>query len=663
MNKKGIAVITVLGVMLILSVLALSFVSAAKLLSKRGKNYIAQVKAKCAAEAGFAYAMALITEDRPKDIPINSWYDYKNSWTKEYKNIKLPGDSSCSYDIEILDCESMINVNACNYGDNGKYYAPINGIDFSKLHSNASLATEYFAKGKFPFTTILPEMIIYYTKPSVETFDFKTYGKYFCGRSYEWVKLKDNVYDFLISGRTGDILYNDNLRIYGVRGLVYAHMALNIIDFFDAYKNKDFEKQEEDLGFLKMTCPEFDGNSKDIFGRDSIIYITEVLPETSAKYGEDGKKVYETTDGGNGGEFIEIYNPCNYPVDVTGWELNIGSRAYSFDGDLQITKINPKECVIITDTTGRLKKEFELGNAHVVEKDDFDIKGTVVSITYKNMVGGESIIDSFTIKTGSPDRSFVGTSDPRRPKTLANIQESSPLPGDVSGFDNVLSGNISADDWQKNYVNADGEKSKVDNVMKLKYVYRDTGEYEYLKLRAADVDCSAKNIGELWMLDLLYFFDNRDDDYFDEIDEITRSTFDVPNRDSRRRLSGKININTASREVLRCLPGVDDSVVSKIINFRERERENKKGFKYAWEMLFALKEAFPADNKRADEVFEKIIGLITVKSNNFIVNVRGYCGGRNFCTIKALVDRNFVGLDTYSSTIYYPKIIYKFYLE
>ncbi|MCM8804343.1 MAG: helix-hairpin-helix domain-containing protein, partial [Candidatus Omnitrophica bacterium] len=96
---------------------------------------------------------------------------------------------------------------------------------------------------------------------------------------------------------------------------------------------------------------------------------------------------------------------------------------------------------------------------------------------------------------------------------------------------------------------------------------------------------------------------------------------------------GRININTASKEVLECLPLIDESLATKIILARpfseiseilgiynddnEKGQLNKEITKYGFDLKDNDLDLFIDIEKEKEIILSKIINLITTKSNVF----------------------------------------------
>lgn len=101
---------------------------------------------------------------------------------------------------------------------------------------------------------------------------------------------------------------------------------------------------------------------------------------------------------------------------------------------------------------------------------------------------------------------------------------------------------------------------------------------------------------------------------------------DLITTENARVLNGKININTASREVLRCLPGLEDSDVDAILARRATGGSELENIAWVAELLPPEKAAL-------------IGGLIITRSYQFSADIAGVSGnGRGFRRMKYVFD-------------------------
>ncbi len=104
-------------------------------------------------------------------------------------------------------------------------------------------------------------------------------------------------------------------------------------------------------------------------------------------------------------------------------------------------------------------------------------------------------------------------------------------------------------------------------------------------------------------------------------------------------LFGRVNINSAPKEVLSALPGLDEDIAQQIVDTRAGLDEQTRSTT-AW---------IYTQNIVSDKVFKKVSSLLTARSYQFRVRSFGYslsCG--RFCTLEAIID----------SALGTPRIVY-----
>jgi len=95
-------------------------------------------------------------------------------------------------------------------------------------------------------------------------------------------------------------------------------------------------------------------------------------------------------------------------------------------------------------------------------------------------------------------------------------------------------------------------------------------------------------------------------------------------------LRGRINVNTASLEVLACLPEIDESIALAIV-------QDRQGRVNGFETVFDLLDVRGIDNSR----LKGILGHICVRSDVFSVRSFGVLrDGRTFASVGAVLDRS-----------------------
>ncbi len=630
LNNKGLAIITVLGVMLVLLMIGVSFVVSSRLSLKRGKDYIALLKAKQAAQAGIEHAHALIFADTPVNVSINDWYDSKqDAWAGKYENIEVAGDPQCAYSLMIVDEESKVNLNGSAYGNlQEEYGAPLVGVDITKIFTNNKINNEYYSV--LPMSAILPEMILFYCDPAY-ALDYQKIADKITGRSYEWEKyIRQNLYDI---ARFSLSKVFRHIGTYLSTEEKYEQIALNMIDYFDAD--------------LDITYGEQDTKR---FGTESIGFISEILPKTSVKANpnDPAKPLYLA----NTGEFVEIYNPFHQDVEVGDYILDVGAGKTYQLSNIGINTIAKQSSVIITDDTGRFDAEHPNmpGSAKVVKLKDFYIDASANEVI---LTLNSNVINQIKINNLEEDKSII-RDDPRVieeiafPHFSAVTKNITPTPGDNSEF---LQSFIGADNSMEELdlcLNINGDYQKVKSLSHLKYIYLGVGSSKYLQLKSQNVTSESLKI-----MDLFYYFNNEWIDYFDKIDKREMAVYESPDR-----IAGKININTASAQVLKCLPGANPAAANAIIAYRE----SNGPFKQPGEIIFALKQISGLTNANVDYIFDRIINCISVRSNNFKVISKGYYQGKYEYVIETVIDRNFEDLDTYDEYDF-PKQICEFVVE
>ena len=104
-----------------------------------------------------------------------------------------------------------------------------------------------------------------------------------------------------------------------------------------------------------------------------------------------------------------------------------------------------------------------------------------------------------------------------------------------------------------------------------------------------------------------------------------------PQGSTATRVRGKVNVNTASAEVLAAMPGCSAGLAEEIV--KHREKQPFLSLNEVAELLYS--------GGGGQHTFELMIDHVTTKSSCFIIDSMGYTeAGRGYRTLRALVHRN-----------------------
>ncbi|MFH1715613.1 MAG: pilus assembly PilX N-terminal domain-containing protein, partial [Elusimicrobiota bacterium] len=635
-NNKGLAVITVLGVMLVLLIMGIAFITTSKISRKVGTNHLAMIKARNAAEAGLEHALAMIQEDTfaptrrvdsYQDFWAETFYDveYYSSNMQTFKTKKITHSSfKEAYYVMVEDEAGKININSCAYNTSSPVGSALRDIDINEIGINNEQWRNSFINNN-DRRRFFPEDIFLYNHkplPGDRDFPYEEIRKYITAKSYSWMGEIVNLYDFWsgpVYGSIVDDLINMILK-YGPSNLDVVQTALNMKDTFD-----------QDSFYTER-------NGK--VGKDAGVFINEVMPGClTDRTNEDPRWVPGT------GWFIEVYNPYRqgsalYTDEYSRWKLKWETGGapymYGFERDMQAG-----EYFILTDDTGRFEAEFGITPNRKVHSG-FIVQG---ADKIELLSEADYLMDQIDISGVAYDNS-VEKNDPRSSENSNLIVQSRffATPGAQNN-----SFNIPWPSSDKAFFLNDGTPAgafDVTALSALKYIYADKSAWQYINLRY-DRDAN----GNYWVNDSnhngllddseaecfsllkgFYDYDNALPDFYDDIDGRGIGY-------SRFRLSGRININTASFIVLSCLPG-GTRAAGAIINHRRWLADNNdypyNRYNNIYDVIIAFRAAGFSDSE-VEKSFEDIVNLITVESNVFKITVTGVYLDSYECTLVALV--------------------------
>jgi len=297
-------------------------------------------------------------------------------------------------------------------------------------------------------------------------------------------------------------------------------------------------------------------------------------------------------------EWIELFNPYDVPSQIWGWQIKTGKSRRILWG-----KISPRGYKLIFNMVISLPGK-------TIGKEILDnIKDTIV---LKN--GKQAIVDKVSYCSYGAPWSAWEKNDPR------SREFTSILPGGSPGFRNwfwmpEVGEGKDKDDYSSFYV----KDKPFANIGEIGFIH--CGEWQTIRLGQ----------GGDWHI----------------LDKITVA--DPPEKPAR----GRININTASKQVLETLPEIDSTLSQAIINYGNSK---KRPFNEIGEILEILPMGKLASNNKDDDkdgyideedereaIFRSLSNLITTRSNCFTIVSRGEVIRNNEVLaerkIKAVIDR------------------------
>ncbi len=567
-RPNGFVIPAVFGIMLIILIVAITFITVAKLEVKKSTNHLRMLQAKYTAEAGLDHALAVIATDNSAYTSLDNdiFSTFHNTITDSpaaSNAIAHTLDSINTYTIIIRDCEGLINANATQ------------GLSLSTLSLPSEPAgTDY----------LFPEFAV------------GADNTYFCARSYRDVENLFNLY--LLTQNSGNIttLYEALNTSLSYDTTTLSSLAASLVDYFDT-----------------TTTPTTMNSS---IGLEACPMISEIMTHTRTY--SDGISHYPE----NSGWCIALYNPTTSTLDLSQFGLLLDNTRYTLSGVLA-----SGTTTLFTDSTGRIARLSGTTNSISSEgPPTINNVATVSLVLTKN--GNTRVIDTVILDSVNIvlDESWKRYYDPTVffSDSIWNMELSvmpSPPTWDDMEDEDVLHA-LQAAYWQP-YQNGNGTNPLNSSTI-LKAIY---AKNDYLALHAEDIP-SFTNTGDFGIFSQMYYQDNTLTDYFDTLDGIN-----TVSGEDKNRLSGKININTAPKAVLLCLPSMTDTVAEAILSYRKHSPFTAIGH-----IISALKSSGISDTE-IDTLLENIMDYITIKSHTFFVIVQSTVNGIQHYTIKALVEK------------------------
>lgn len=297
-------------------------------------------------------------------------------------------------------------------------------------------------------------------------------------------------------------------------------------------------------------------------------------------------------------EWIELFNPYEVSCEIGGWQIKTSSGKRMLWG-----KVSPRSYRFMFNVVIEMPGKS-------IGREILDNNGDTIIL--KNKRG--AIVDKVDYQSYGVPWSAWEKNDPRSRK-FASI-----VPGGSPGFRNWFWMPEVGEGKDKNDYSSLYVKNKpLANIGEIGFIH--SGEWRTIRLEQ----------GGEWKI----------------LDKITVA--DPPQEPIR----GRININTASRQVLEALPGIDSSLSQAIINYGNSK---KRPFNEIGEILEILPMGRLGSNGKDDDengytdeedereaIFRGLSNLITTRSNCFTVVSKGEAtkGGEIVAErkIKAVIDR------------------------
>ena len=373
----------------------------------------------------------------------------------------------------------------------------------------------------------------------------------------------------------------------------------------------------------------YENDGETMLGIEVTPYINEVYAD-SKSLDEDG----------DDGQYVEIYNPWSKDIDVTGWRLTALNSVY-LNG-----KIKAGGYLIVTDDYDEQQDPspeddeksygcfFDIFGIipdenlkRMIEFPFFDIDNKSGTVTLEDAKG--NLIDIFKYSGGENSFGYKSfqRNDPRL--KFCELLECTPYSNSINFKPSESYKQMLADREEM-------DKPFLTPVELMKvyagYVSSEEGSgikviSEYPQIRESNSQISSN------IIDLFKTVESQRNRELSS-DELKRINYSEQTEKSALQadiLIGLININTASKDVLKALPGIKDELPDNIIKYAaliENDLsipiQNRVPFKKVSDLLRADDIWGGITNSKRIDLFSKIYNLLTVRSNVFSVESEGF---------------------------------------
>ncbi len=590
-GQRGVALILVLGLLLVLLSVGITFVRFVSLQTEYGNPVEDRLKAKMNAESGMALALSKI-KDHFENEPM-SLVSHDQDW--------FEWDKEGLFHVRVDDLASYMNVNQAPWG----LYAQ-DVFDYMRK------------KGDFDRPVTWEQEIFDRRMALSIPFQIRQeWGRFVTNNKATWL----NVLNKNVTWVSSRVNYTDQglpkLNVWSLQDKsITIHHEREFVKLFDnedeAYQVLanliDYVDGDESLFQIGM------GVGLTLYGDEVRPLINEVRYHTANFV--NPARMYSFAHS-HGGEFVEIFNPYSEEIKLEGYRLEWESKASGRESvNLPSLILAARSFLLITDHTKRLQFLDHVNVDVIHEVPNFEINRGVVSLVKDNLV---SVFDlNLDVDL---DQSLI-KDDPR--SAHADNYSQGFSPGALNeNYGQALEASVFADQ-QRMFVRRKDLSLGRSPLGFLPYVYKGDGPWSFLKVKASDVQDANQNgvldsneIEDLIILKQLFFVDeHHQDDYFDVIDGV--------NQTFKHRQAGRININTSSAFVLASLPGIDRPLAEHIVAYRKQHfshQKDVKGFQNIYDIILPLKQKL--SNEKVDQVFWNLYDLIDVRSHFFHVQVTG----------------------------------------
>lgn len=429
-------------------------------------------------------------------------------------------------------------------------------------------------------------------------------------------------------------IYSSSDPVYSLDGKAVEKINPNIASAEDIYQALLVRFPAHDRTFLKQLAvnivdardedsvpTQLEGDSADapILGIEKTPYINEVWSDS----------LTDESDGDDG-QYVELFNPYNEAISVEGWELTAGGASVLLTG-----MIAPKGYIVITDDSNNSNDpspEDEKGYGsfydifgmvqggaarRIIEKRDFDIPNGSGVVRLKNQ--SKQMIDYFAYNGGvySGTKKSFQRDDPR--VRLAFWQSCTPLNLN-SGYQN--SPNKTAGAIAPFEVRNKLFESPVD----IMDVFAGFSRLTTASNRLVNTDD-----GRTWAVSEI----KSDSAFVLDIRLVDIFTLNIKKDKAPDYIYGRVNLNTAPREILAALPGWEELFIERVEQYRQKSvaatmRGDQNAMRAPFEnpsdiMRLAMK--LPAreagfintDRTAVLERYRKFLPYITVQSRSFTI--------------------------------------------
>lgn len=254
--------------------------------------------------------------------------------------------------------------------------------------------------------------------------------------SSEFVSITVDNSNPVISGFSGNVQNGGALR-----GIVTLNATAN--DSISNIRSFRFQVNSTLVAAANNTPRQWSASFNTATLPDGIYNITALASDFASNDGLDNVLISEVMFNGLGAdsnirnEWVELYNPTNQTINLTGWDLTTGSSLYTFNAPLLLS---PRSSILIVENATFFNETY--GVVAVYQNSTFSLTDSGGNLTLRNQNNG-----AVDFVAWGNDAGWNITADENRTIIRTPVGQDTNLPGDFIANATATPGSVSNPDF------------------------------------------------------------------------------------------------------------------------------------------------------------------------------------------------------------------------